>query len=401
MDLIQDVGAYAGFAAVIGLAVLSALFFSQARDLRRLREWAGRAPERAAEGVPIPGQTAVPEEAAQQATRPAPTGAVRPIPAAKPAPASAAGAAPATAVQSPPAPAKPGGPLSADGAPGDAKPAEGAPGDAEPAEAKPGDAQPPVAKPGAPQAPPVPAAGTAQTKAPPGGAPAGPKPATPAATPPAPQGTPPPAGTPTTPPLPPPVKPPLPPKPVAPVRPGGPARPTPALQQTAVLPASQRLRDSSPAASRRTGLSGRYIALIVAGVIVLGGAAAFGISQLGSGGDESGSESRNPPATPQDPGSINESAVTVSVLNGTTVPGLAAQIGDEVEAQGFQRGNVANALDQQRTESVVLFSEGRDAEAQLVARKLRISAVEPVDPDSQALAGNASVVVIVGSDRTQ
>jgi len=43
---IKDVGAYAGFAAVVGLAVLSALYFSQARDLRRLREWAGRAPER-------------------------------------------------------------------------------------------------------------------------------------------------------------------------------------------------------------------------------------------------------------------------------------------------------------------------------------------------------------------
>jgi len=49
MSRVQEIGAYAGFAAVIGLAVLSALYFSQARDVRRLREWAGRAPERAAE----------------------------------------------------------------------------------------------------------------------------------------------------------------------------------------------------------------------------------------------------------------------------------------------------------------------------------------------------------------
>jgi hypothetical protein len=49
MSRVQEIGAYAGFAAVIGLAVLSALYFSQARDVKRLREWAGRAPERAAE----------------------------------------------------------------------------------------------------------------------------------------------------------------------------------------------------------------------------------------------------------------------------------------------------------------------------------------------------------------
>src|SRR5437764_1246788 len=47
--IVEQIGSLAGFAAVAGLAVLSALYFSQARDLKRLREWAGRAPERAAE----------------------------------------------------------------------------------------------------------------------------------------------------------------------------------------------------------------------------------------------------------------------------------------------------------------------------------------------------------------
>jgi LytR cell envelope-related transcriptional attenuator len=47
--LIQEIGSYAGLAAIPGLAILSALYFSQARDVRRLREWAGRAPERSAE----------------------------------------------------------------------------------------------------------------------------------------------------------------------------------------------------------------------------------------------------------------------------------------------------------------------------------------------------------------
>lgn len=43
---VKLLGALAGFAAFIGVAVLSFLTFSQARDLRRLREWAGSAPER-------------------------------------------------------------------------------------------------------------------------------------------------------------------------------------------------------------------------------------------------------------------------------------------------------------------------------------------------------------------
>jgi hypothetical protein len=46
LEIVQEIGAAAGLGAVVGLAVLSALYFSQARDVKRLREWAGRAPER-------------------------------------------------------------------------------------------------------------------------------------------------------------------------------------------------------------------------------------------------------------------------------------------------------------------------------------------------------------------
>jgi LytR cell envelope-related transcriptional attenuator len=48
---VKDIGAVAGLGAFLGLAILSLLYFSQARDVRRLREWAGRAPERDAEQV--------------------------------------------------------------------------------------------------------------------------------------------------------------------------------------------------------------------------------------------------------------------------------------------------------------------------------------------------------------
>src|SRR3982751_4972920 len=46
---LKTIGALAGVAAVPGLGVLALLYFGQAREVRRLREWAGRAPERAAE----------------------------------------------------------------------------------------------------------------------------------------------------------------------------------------------------------------------------------------------------------------------------------------------------------------------------------------------------------------
>jgi hypothetical protein len=51
MDVIEQVGAFAGLAAFLGLAVLALLYFAQARDVRRLRENA----EFLVEGDPVPG----------------------------------------------------------------------------------------------------------------------------------------------------------------------------------------------------------------------------------------------------------------------------------------------------------------------------------------------------------
>jgi len=49
MELLQEIGAFAGLIAFFGLAILALLSFTQGRDIRRLREWAGSAPERDAE----------------------------------------------------------------------------------------------------------------------------------------------------------------------------------------------------------------------------------------------------------------------------------------------------------------------------------------------------------------
>src|ERR671922_135910 len=47
MELIDKIGALLGLAALLGLGVLALLYFQQGREVKRLRDWAGRAPERA------------------------------------------------------------------------------------------------------------------------------------------------------------------------------------------------------------------------------------------------------------------------------------------------------------------------------------------------------------------
>jgi LytR cell envelope-related transcriptional attenuator len=51
MHFIESIGPLLGIVAFLGLAILAFLLFQQARDVRRLREWAGRAPERAREAA--------------------------------------------------------------------------------------------------------------------------------------------------------------------------------------------------------------------------------------------------------------------------------------------------------------------------------------------------------------
>src|SRR4051794_7142627 len=207
MHLVQEIGSYAGLAAVLGLAVLSALYFSQARDLRRLREWAGRAPERAAEQAMGGRVTAQPQQTA-----------------AKPAVAAGNGDAQKTGERTA------------------AKPGALTP--AAVASAAAGTTKPPPARPAGATTSTVPRTAAAAA--------AGARPATAA---------------------------------------GGPPRrqiPRVPAAATAIGPASKepdpwyrRLADRLPA--------GRYVAIIIAGALVLGGGAAYGITQLS--GSDSGNKS--------------------------------------------------------------------------------------------------------------
>jgi len=293
MHLVQEIGSYAGFAAVVGLAVLSALYFSQARDVKRLREWAGRAPERAAEQEARIAAQAQAQAAQAQEQRTAAAAAAG----------AATVAAPAVRPQAAP-------------------PAAGAP------------------------APPPPTLTSARAA------------------------TPPPS--------------------------------TPILGS--VLP-------DEPWYRRISWPAPRYIALILVGVLVIGAGAAYGISKLGSGGGGTnaadispsgggGSSSGSHRGHSHRVVAIKPGSITVAVLNGTTVTGLAATVADKVEQAGFKRGNTTNALTQgQQAESVVEYARGDKDQARLVANRLGISQIEPVDPQTQGIAGDATVTVIVGADK--
>jgi hypothetical protein len=49
LHTIERIGSFAGLASFLGLGVFALLLFAHGRDLRRLRDWAGSAPEREAE----------------------------------------------------------------------------------------------------------------------------------------------------------------------------------------------------------------------------------------------------------------------------------------------------------------------------------------------------------------
>jgi hypothetical protein len=436
-DEVEKYGAYLAVASFIGLAALSILYFSQARELKRLREWAGRAPERAAELQDrVVAEASAAARRVQAQPRPAPP---QPVAARPPAAAAtAAGAAGATAVPgaaptaaattaaaTPGAPATPGAgngvakpedpklgpdgkPLPAeDGAAGTVAPSGDTDGDAKPDDAeKPGGdteagvASTPVPAPPAPAAPMAPSTAAARDAAAPAQVPS------PAADIPVDLGETTEFDISETDPVD--APPPLPNRRTAPPARAAAAAP---LRQSAAT-ASPRRPVAAPAKRGRSSWP------VVAGVIAALAVGVFGATQL-LGEDEKPAENTPVPAdtgnsgnqTETSPGSEDENTgttsksergdITVAVLNGTTTTGLAAKVADKVENAGFARGTTGNNADQQRAASQVFYAEGRRAAAREVAELLGIGEVLPLDVNTRGLAGeNAAVVVVVGTDQS-
>jgi hypothetical protein len=427
-DEIERFGSYFGYAAIIGLGVLSLLYFAQAREVRRLREWAGRAPERDAEvaqrvqsdaqrrvvaqPVPTPGPQT---PAAQSVPSPGPQ-----TPAAQSAEAARKAAAATVIEKFQPSASAPAAP--AVGPPGSltrATPAAGAPTPA----ATP-DADAPPAAPGAPAPAPSPAAAAAASVA--------------AANADKPQ-----ASAPDAPAPPAHAPPPLPPgmsaataDAVAAARQAATPSRSPAFsngtggQEThesdAARPAplpdlppiastgSRRPRAPLPAAHDAAGLSrGRKGAIVAAAavVLVLGIVLVLVLTSGGTNTPPAGNQigDATPPAAVPPPAAASgltkaeRAATSVAVLNGTTQTGLASAVAQTIEKKGFTILATKTNADQQIATTTVSYSLGNERAARAVAQIMRVpaSAIGPIDANTSVAASpEAKIVVLVGTDKS-
>jgi hypothetical protein len=388
--IISSVGADVGFASLIAVALLVLLFFSQARETATLRNRADEAglriQELEAELADLADQlAALPAEISVRAASPRAAAALGAAGPGAPVPAGAGAALP------PSAPAGVAAPALAAATRLIPDPVRPAPEYAAVPNAGNGNgtsASPVMAASAATMERPVqaPPAGTARPVAAPprvgpgggGGRPSRPPGAGQGRPPGAVQGRPPGAGQP---------------------RPGIPSRP-------AATPLRQPPRRSW----------GRYVLGGVIAVVALA-AIAVGVIVLSSGnGASSASKSAanaalsnhrtTTPVTAVQPG-----AVTVSVLNGTDLQGLAGKVADQLAADGYKKGsNPTNAADQTHTSTIVAYmapADRRDAVVVANSLKLRPSAVQLVDPTTKATvcppaqACTSAVVVTVGTDLAQ
>lgn len=453
-DILINLGAIAGVASIIGLAVLAMLYFSQARDVRRLREWAGREPERAAEvelrAAQIASQAiaqayesmamrqseavaaaAIAEEqgvvvemspaTAEHAVEPVVSGMEGAVddPAHEEfvAAAAAAGedvvAADEVALESGDAVAEPAGVTGEHAAEPIVAGMEGAVDDPEhvaeaaaaeaSAEQQPEEAEAAVAAAQSAtvngQASPVESAATPPSLTPPvevaqaGGEvrPSRLAPSTPAAT----------RGQIPLPPLPP-----LDTSEFLAVN-----RPTPVGSDFYSSAESTGAGGfESVSGGRPPEQRGSRTPFVVAGILV----AIFALVLIGTqltGEDEPGKKDasaqrqardrRTTSTSPRNP-QINRPAVTVTVLNGTQTAGLARIASEQLIQAGFSETTSGNRNDNvDHVDSVVYYAEGSKLEAEEVAKELTIKSVKKIDEDTQAAGGSVPVVVVLGADFEQ
>ena len=206
-------------------------------------------------------------------------------------------------------------------------------------------------------------------------------------------------------------------------RPGGPTRPTGGPPRGAQgRPVGGQGRLGGPPRSTMAVRPGRRsrtgLLFTVMAVLLLAGAVVAGVIVIGNinhGSSESRSsaqaaaarrelESRRTAAA----AAVNPFKVTVAVLNGTSTNGLAGAVSNKLGASGYQKGYVGNFTPNQTVGStLVQYMRGdkRDATAVATALKLRPTAVQPIDQGTQQIACppssgpcKSAVVVTVGSD---
>ena len=406
-DQVEKYGAYVGLAAFIGLAVLSLLYFAQARELKRLRDWAGRAPERAAE---LQARVTAQAEEALRVPEVEPaverSGTVGPAqPVAQPAAGNGhqvgapipMGPRPAVAMAAIAAAKSAGADSGAESAAADSSDAEenqlAESGDGAP-EQPPGDEPPAEEAESAGADSGEESAGADSSEVEPvrsgNGVPAKPPADLPETT--IPRATPRPQ-----------------PKP-QPVPAAAPLRAS--TTRSTTLPPRRTTRPQRDDSSR-TGL------YTLIGIVVLAIAIFVPVYFMVLSGDETTPPPNpiaEPGGTPSSEAGAGEGAAAarpdkvVVVLNGTSIDGLAAGQRDALIQAGYADGMVRidDSDDQSRQDSLVLYAEDERRQARDVARLLDISRMEVIDEETQALADSsdesgtlpADVVVVLGADKS-
>jgi hypothetical protein len=147
------------------------------------------------------------------------------------------------------------------------------------------------------------------------------------------------------------------------------------------------------------------VVIAVAAIALLGGGGSDnGAKPAGKAARSSATSTPAASATSSPKSGSSTSArgdVSVAVLNGTTINGLASTVAKRLSQAGFGSGPTANYTDQARSASVVFYAaSGSRREAFDVAKVLDISDVQPIIDAARQLAPGADVVVVVGADQS-
>ncbi len=173
-------------------------------------------------------------------------------------------------------------------------------------------------------------------------------------------------------------------------------------------PAPSRPLLGAPTGSR---VPPRALVLMVTGLLVAGVVATLLIVTSGNGNSSTttthkstGSATASTPRTHVV--AFNPRSVKLAVLNGTATAGLAARIASKLQGRGYSVGTTTNAVDQTSMTSVVAYTPGQRRAALAVAQSLGLSAaaVQPIDQNTQQIACPPpshcanTVVVTAGAD---
>jgi hypothetical protein len=141
------------------------------------------------------------------------------------------------------------------------------------------------------------------------------------------------------------------------------------------------------------------VVLAVAGFTLLGGSSGETVTPAGR-------QSQPPAPTASATSEPSQAApapapadTTVTVLNGTTVYGLAAKVTEKVKGAGYATGTPQTYTDQARSASVVFYTRDARRSAFAVAKLLNITDVHPISDPVAQLAQGADVAVVVGADQ--